>query len=49
VALDTLPLSGDLARALAEATGIDGGWLLEGDPDAPPRWGLAGGLDGRED
>jgi len=40
VELGTLPLSGDLALALAEATGIDVGWLLEGNPDAPPRRGL---------
>jgi transcriptional regulator with XRE-family HTH domain len=40
VELGTLPLSGDLALAVAEATGIDAGWLMEGDPDAPPRRGL---------
>jgi transcriptional regulator with XRE-family HTH domain len=40
VELGTLPLSGDLALSIAEATGIDAGWLLEGDPDAPPRKGL---------
>ena len=37
VELGTMPLSEGLARVIAEATGVGVGWLLEGDPTAPPR------------
>ena len=40
VELGKLPLSQDLAMLIAEATGVDAGWLLEGNPDTPPRKGL---------
>jgi transcriptional regulator with XRE-family HTH domain len=40
VELNHLPLSQDLATAIAQATGVDAGWLLEGNPDTPPRKGL---------
>jgi transcriptional regulator with XRE-family HTH domain len=40
VELGKLPLSEDLAMAVAQATGVDAGWLLEGDADTPPRKGL---------
>jgi transcriptional regulator with XRE-family HTH domain len=40
VELNHLPLSEDLAMAIAQATGVDAGWLLEGNPDTPPRKGL---------
>jgi len=39
VELGKLPLSEDLAMLIAEATGVDPGWLLEGDPAVPPRKG----------
>lgn len=40
VELGQLPLSEDLALAMAQATGIDAGWLLENNPATPPRKGL---------
>jgi transcriptional regulator with XRE-family HTH domain len=40
VELGKLPLSEDLAMLIAEATGADAGWLLEGNPDTPPRKGI---------
>jgi transcriptional regulator with XRE-family HTH domain len=40
VELKKLPLSEELALAVAQATGVDAGWLLEGNPDTPPRKGL---------
>jgi transcriptional regulator with XRE-family HTH domain len=43
VELNKLPLSEDLAMAIAQATGVDAGWLLEGNPDTPPRKGLTAG------
>ena len=39
VELGKLPLSEDLAMLIAEATGVDPGWLLEDDPTTPPRKG----------
>ena len=39
VELGKLPLSGDLAILIANATGVDAGWLLENNPAAPPRKG----------
>ena len=39
IELGHLPLSEDLAMRLAHATGVDAGWLLEGDPAVPPRRG----------
>ena len=39
IELGHLPLSEDLAMRLAHATGVDAGWLLEGNPDVPPRRG----------
>jgi transcriptional regulator with XRE-family HTH domain len=39
VELGKLALSEDLAMLIAEATGVDAGWLLEGDPGIPPRKG----------
>jgi transcriptional regulator with XRE-family HTH domain len=39
VELGKLPLSEDLAMLIAEATGVDPGWLLENNPAAPPRKG----------
>ena len=39
VELGKLPLSEDLAMLIAEATGVDPGWLLEGNPAVPPRKG----------
>ncbi len=39
VELRNLPLSEDLAMLIAHATGVDAGWLLEGDPSVPPRKG----------
>ena len=39
VELGKLPLSEDLAMLIAEATGVDPGWLLEEDPTTPPRKG----------
>ena len=56
VELGKLPLSEDLAMLIAQATGIDAGWLAEGDPSIPPRkgltaqnWGMATGPYTRED
>lgn len=40
VELGQLPLSEDLAKAIAEATGVDQGWLLENNPKTPPRKGI---------
>jgi transcriptional regulator with XRE-family HTH domain len=40
IELGTLPLSEDLAAKIAKETAIDLGWLLDNDPDAPPRNGL---------
>jgi len=40
VELGQLPLSEDLALEIAEATGVDAGWLLENDPQSPPRKGM---------
>ena len=40
IELDQLPLSEELARLIAQATGIDAGWLLEKNPATPPRKGL---------
>jgi transcriptional regulator with XRE-family HTH domain len=40
VELGQLPLSEDLALVVAQATGIDAGWLLEKNPATPPRKGL---------
>lgn len=40
VELRKLSLSEDLAMLIAEATGIDVGWLLAGQPSVPPRKGL---------
>lgn len=40
VELGKLPLSEELAMLIAEATGVDSGWLLEGNPDTTPRKGL---------
>ncbi len=40
IELGKLALSEELAQRLAEATGIEAGWLLEGNPDTPPRKGL---------
>lgn len=56
IELGQLPLSEDLALVVAQATGIDAGWLLEKNPATPPRKGLtaahAGNTEGaftRED
>jgi len=40
IELGQLPLSEDLALVVAQATGIDAGWLLEKNPATPPRKGL---------
>jgi transcriptional regulator with XRE-family HTH domain len=40
IELGKLPLSEDLAMTLAQATGVDAGWLLEDNPATPPRKGL---------
>jgi transcriptional regulator with XRE-family HTH domain len=40
IELGQLPLSEELALAVAQATGIDAGWLLEKNPATPPRKGL---------
>jgi len=40
VELGNLPLSEDLAMSIAQATGIDAGWLLENNPEVAPRKGL---------
>jgi transcriptional regulator with XRE-family HTH domain len=40
IELGTLPLSEELAYRIAEATGVEAGWLLDGDLTAPPRKGL---------
>jgi hypothetical protein len=40
VELNNLSLSEELALAIAQATGVDAGWLLEGNPNTPPRKGL---------
>ena len=39
VELGKLSLSEDLAMLIAQATGVDAGWLLEKDPAVPPRKG----------
>jgi transcriptional regulator with XRE-family HTH domain len=39
VELGKLPLSEDLAMLIAQATGVDAGWLLENNPAAAPRKG----------
>ena len=39
VELGKLPLSEDLAMLIAEATGVDAGWLLANNPATPPRKG----------
>ena len=39
VELGKLPLSEQLAMLIADATGVDPGWLLEGNPAVPPRKG----------
>jgi len=43
VELGQLPLSEDLATVIAQATGIDAGWLLENNPATPPRKGITAG------
>jgi len=40
IELGKLPLSEELALLIAQATGIDPGWLLENNPATPPRKGL---------
>lgn len=40
IELGQLPLSEDLGVLIAEATGVDFGWLMEGDPHEPPRKGM---------
>lgn len=40
IELGKLPLSEELALMIAQATGVDAGWLLEKNPDTPPRKGL---------
>ena len=40
VELGQLPLSKELGMEIAEATGVDFGWLMEGDPSDPPRKGI---------
>ena len=40
IELDKLPLSEELALRVAQATGIDAGWLLEKNPATPPRKGM---------
>jgi len=40
VELGQLPLSEDLAKLIAEATGVDQIWLLENNPKTPPRKGI---------
>ncbi len=40
IELGQLPLSEELALIVAQATGIDAGWLLEKNPATPPRKGL---------
>jgi len=39
IELGHLPLTEELALRIAEATGIDETWLLEGNPEIPPRRG----------
>lgn len=41
IELRKLPLTEELALRLAEATGVDEGWLFAGDPETPPPKGLA--------
>ena len=41
IELKQLPLSEELALRIAEATGVDEGWLLENDTSARPRRGAA--------
>lgn len=40
IELCKLPLTEELALRVAEATGVDEGWLFAGDPLTPPRKGL---------
>jgi transcriptional regulator with XRE-family HTH domain len=35
-----MPLTAELALRIAEATGVDEAWLVEGNPNIPPRKGL---------
>ena len=40
IELRKLPLTEELALRIAEATGVDEGWLFEGNPLIPPRKGM---------
>ena len=40
IELCKLPLTEELALRIAEATGVDEGWLFAGNPDTPPRKGM---------
>src|SRR3954447_19679671 len=41
IELGQLPLSEELALRIAKETGVDEGWLLEGDTSVPPQMGRA--------
>jgi len=47
IELGQLPLSEDLALVVAQATGIDAGWLLEKNTANPPRKGLTAAHAGK--